>query len=118
MMSPYVYLGLDTTIRRSVDDRATFDRVLDLVAGLRSCSRSEILSRRRFRGFILCRQFIVAIMRDHFGTTYKRLGLFLRRDHSTIVHQYRRHGEDYATSDGYRLTYDNIRPQIIFALWN
>lgn len=111
-MSPYVYVGLASTIRQAIDRSAIFSHVSSILCSHCGISLRQLLSRRRHYNLMMCRQMIVAILRDDYKFSYKLIGLYMQRDHSTIINRYRRHTDDYETTAGYSLNYDKIKDKI------
>jgi chromosomal replication initiation ATPase DnaA len=113
VISPYVYVGLIDTINSSLDEGSIFSHISRTFSSAMGLTPRAILSRRRYRPLNICRQMIVALLRDYYHFHYTSIGHYMRRDHSTIINRYRCHGTDYETNGVYRRQYDNILKQIL-----
>ena len=112
-ISPYVYVGLIDTIRGRLNIGGIFSQVLNAFSSSLGLTSRAILSHRRHRPLNICRQMIVAMLRDYYHFSYTSIGVHMHRDHSTIINRYRCHGNDYQTNGVYRRQYDNILKQIL-----
>ena len=113
MMSPYVYVGLTDTLLHTLDEGVIYSHIARTFSAAMGFSSRALLSHRRHRPLNICRQMIVAMLRDYYHFSYTSIGVHMHRDHSTIINRYRCHGNDYQTNGVYRRQYDNILKQIL-----
>lgn len=114
MMSPYVYAGLvESSTHATSDPSSIFSRVATVFGRRLKVSRDQLLSAKRYGRFMFCRQMIVGLLRDHYNMSYSAIGLYMHRDHSTIINRYRRHIDYLETMLSYRQQYNDIMQEII-----
>ena len=113
MVSPYIYVGLESRKVFHSDPSVLFERLLSAVSGDFKIPASVILSRRRWRDCIYARQIMVYALRIHYRMTVTKIGLLLSRDHSTIIHATKQHYNDYECVGEYREICDRIMGTLI-----
>ena len=114
-ISPYIYAGLGQSAQRHIRTGAQIDRdELHIIADVccdeydlapsqfRSRSKTACLSDARKSFFHLCRK-------ELYTFTCKRLGMYLGRDHSTVVHAVMRAQELLEIDPTFRAKHINIR---------
>lgn len=63
----------------------TKDRIIEIVSKYYSLSKNELQSKSRRKDIVLARHISMWLIRDMLGVTYKEIGNFFRRDHSTVI---------------------------------
>ena len=80
-----------------------------MIAKFFDMSFNMIISNNRTSDFIKIRTKIVAYLRDHKKISYKKIGTLLgNRDHSTIIHAYNVHTNEYMEHKDYKREYINF----------
>lgn len=110
MISPYVFVGLTSTKSKPAEPLDVFTRLLRHISiELFIDDPQKVLSAKRTRSHVECRQMISFILRKHYNISCKQVGLLLgNRDHSTIVHNTNMHKNDYKYCERYRNVFDRV----------
>lgn len=74
------------------------EQVLKLVANAYGVTAEDILGHTRVSSVIRPRQVLMYLLHSDLGMSYPNAGEFLGRDHSTIMHSYRKVLEELATN--------------------
>jgi chromosomal replication initiator protein len=65
------------------------DAVLRAVARVHGLSTAQVLSRRRDRVVVECRQSVMYVLYDQFPLSYNWIGEYFGRDHGTVMYAVR-----------------------------
>ena len=89
--------------------RITFDKIIDYVADFYDVNIDKILSHRRKKELVKARQTIIYIAREKLKKSYPSIGRKLgSRDHTTILHAYKRTKWFLANNVNFRKDIDTI----------
>jgi len=115
MISPYVYVGLNTTDTVITDPIIFFEKLLGIVAKEFGVVETDnILSRNRSLKYVQARQMISCVLKKKYDMPLKRIGILLgKRDHSTIINNCNRHDNDYILIEWYREAYDRVCRELL-----
>lgn len=69
-----------------MNNQEIFNKVLSVVCNFYRISYKLVLSKSRKHKFVLCRQVIMKLIYDNTEMTYNEIGLFLKKDHCTVMH--------------------------------
>lgn len=64
----------------------TCQNLLSVISFVSGQHENEILGTSRARGLVLCRHVYYHIAREKMGLKLAQIGLFFKRDHTTIIH--------------------------------
>ncbi|MCS7165496.1 MAG: chromosomal replication initiator protein DnaA [Candidatus Calescibacterium sp.] len=84
------------------DNKITPDNILEIVSEYFSISKEEILSNSREKRVVYPRHVITYLLRDVLGMSFKGIGNYLKKDHTTIMHSYERINVMLASPKVYR----------------
>lgn len=98
-MEDIVEIIKDVTVE---DNKITPDNILEIVSEYFSISKEEILSNSREKRVVYPRHVITYLLRDVLGMSFKGIGNYLKKDHTTIIHSYERINVMLASPKVYR----------------
>lgn len=109
---PYVFVGLETNIKRKLRNSkrvyVNTDEILNIISEEQSISVDSIISRVRHREVVGGRQLFCYIMREKFGFSYTKIGRLIERNHATIMHSNKSHKDNYQFDREYRNMCDRV----------
>jgi len=109
---PYVFVGLETNIKRKLRNSKRLyvntDEILNIISEEQSISVDSIISRVRHREVVGGRQLFCYIMREKFGFSYTKIGRLIERNHATIMHSNKSHKDNYQFDREYRNMCDRV----------
>ena len=109
---PYVFVGLETNIKRKLRNSKRLyvntDEILNIISEEQSISVDSIISRVRHREVVGGRQLFCYIMREKFGFSYTKIGRLIERNHATIMHSNKSHKDNYQFDREYRNICDRV----------
>lgn len=68
--------------------KITPDNIIDIASEYFNITKEEIFSNSREKKIVYPRQVITYLLRDLIGMSFKSIGNFLKKDHTTIIHSY------------------------------
>ena len=119
-VAPHIYVGLQKTAKNKVSKRyhvmygMTYKRILALTSEAFGVSLVEAMSRSRMHEAVCARRAYIAISRYHLGSSYNTIGMLIERDHSTVLHNLRRHNDWMQVYPEYAGIYESIEKEIKF----
>lgn len=109
---PYVFVGLETNIKRKLRSSKRLyvntDEILNIISEEQSISVDSIVSRVRHRDVVGGRQLFCYILREKFGYSYSKIGKLIERNHATIMHSNKSHKDNYQFDREYRNMCDRV----------
>ena len=109
---PYVFVGLETSIKRKLRSSKRLyvntDEILNIISEEQSISVDSIVSRVRHRDVVGGRQLFCYILREKFGYSYSKIGKLIERNHATIMHSNKSHKDNYQFDREYRNMCDRV----------
>ncbi|QMU55775.1 MAG: chromosomal replication initiator protein DnaA [Candidatus Mycalebacterium zealandia] len=60
--------------------------IIESVKDVFNLEKEQLVSLSRERGVVFPRQLAMSLIRKHLGTPYPSIGVFFKRDHSTVIH--------------------------------
>ena len=113
---PYVFVGLETNIKRKLRNSKRLyvntDEILNIISEEQSISVDSIISRVRHREVVSGRQLFCYIMREKFGFSYSKIGRLIERNHATIMHSNKSHKDNYQFDREYRNMCDKVLKRV------
>ncbi|MCS7243692.1 MAG: chromosomal replication initiator protein DnaA [Candidatus Calescibacterium sp.] len=70
------------------DNKITPENIIDTVSEYFSVTKDEIFSNSREKRIVYPRHVITYLLRDILGLSFKGIGSYLKKDHTTIMHSY------------------------------
>ncbi len=114
MIHPYVFIGLeDRPVTRKVI-ASTLDNMCQLISDFTGINKELITQKTRKREYVLARQIIYKILRQHYNLSLMQIGKMLHKDHSTVIHSLEMHDCDYSTDRLYKKTFDYVEEKVLF----
>jgi len=101
-MSPYIIPGLKRAkINFSTTEASeqNFKRIIDVVLSETGVTESELREKRRFRELVELRMISMWAIRNNTSATWKNIGKYFNRDHSTVINAYNTIKELMDTND-------------------
>ena len=113
MIHPYVYIGLQNRPHKRKVAHSTLEHICRLIADHSGIHKEQIMQKTRKREYVLARQMIYAILRNHYNLSLKHIGRMISKDHSTVIHGLDMHEKDYETDRLYKKTFDYVENKIL-----
>jgi chromosomal replication initiator protein len=120
-LSSYVFPGLKLTQKerenlknkqRSFRFKISKEEILEIIAEECSIKVSDIVDKTRKREVVNGRFIFCGIMKEYFGYSLTKIGEFIGRDHTTVIHSIEKYRDRYQTEEHYRSSVNNIYDKI------
>ena len=80
------YLNDNPKAKKRTNSEELVEKVVKRVMVNYGITKDELLSKKRNRECVISRQIIMVAMREKFGYTFREIGEYFNKDHSTTIY--------------------------------